>query len=89
MEQCSGLTGSFAAVKWYQVPGVASFPLASGKAVYATWELETNSITLSGASLDDSLLVRHEELHALLQSHGHPAEYFVTKCGSLVGPYID
>ncbi len=85
MQTCSGLTGKFADVHWYQVPKVDTFASTNGLPVYGLWILGLNAITIAGNHLNDSLTVRHEELHALLNAHGHPAEYFVTKCASLIG----
>ena len=80
-EQCSGLSGDFHALKFYQVPGVSTFPSAVGTVV-GLWAKDgrANQITLAGNYLDNELVVRHEMLHALLEREGHPTEYFVTKC---------
>jgi hypothetical protein len=81
-EQCSGLSGDFHNLKFYQVPGVTTFSSAVGTVV-GLWTKEgrENRITVAGDYLDNELVVRHEMLHALLEREGHPPEYFVTKCG--------
>lgn len=80
-EQCSGLSGDFQNLKFYQVPGVSTFPSPVGTVV-GLWSKEGrgNRITVAGNYLDNELVVRHEMLHALLEREGHPPEYFVTKC---------
>ncbi len=81
-EHCSGLSGNFSNIEFYQVPGVSTFPSAVGTVV-GLWNHDGNKnrITLAGNYLDNELVVRHEMLHALLERTGHPVEYFVTKCG--------
>jgi len=80
-EACSGLTGNFARVEWYQVPNVSTFQSRAGTVV-GLWENSAgrNRITIAGDYLDNELVVRHEMLHALLDRAGHPQEYFVTRC---------
>ena len=81
-EQCSGLTGDFSKLEFYQVPGVSTFSSPVGTVV-GLWNHagSANRITLAGNYLDNELVVRHEMLHALLERDGHPVEYFVTRCG--------
>ena len=84
VEQCSGKTGDFAAIAWYYVPGPAGFGVGSGADLVGIWQPEHHSITLAEYAREDSLVVTHEELHAILHRTDHPAEYFVQKCGNLV-----
>ena len=81
-EQCSGLSGDFSTLEFYQVPGVSTFASPVGTVV-GLWNRagSENRITLAGNYLDNELVVRHEMLHALLEREGHPVEYFVTRCG--------
>lgn len=81
-EQCSGISGDFSNLRFYQVPGAATFSSAVGTVVGLwTEDGRENRITLAGDYLDNELVVRHEMLHALLEREGHPPEYFVTRCG--------
>jgi len=84
VEQCSGKTGDFAAVSWYYVPGSAGFPSESGADVVGVWQPSRNAITLAEFARENSFVVAHEELHAILQTTDHPVEYFVQKCGNVV-----
>jgi hypothetical protein len=90
VESCAGfsglLSGSYSSVRWYQVPGATAFFLDGPEPIQGRWSADGNTITLAGRLVDDSMLVRHEELHALLRSGDHPSLYFVTRCGALVYP---
>jgi hypothetical protein len=83
-EQCSGLTGSLAAIQWYSVPG-ETFTLGADSLLDGTWFSKSNSILLAENSIDDGSTVRHEMLHALIGRGGHPAEMFRVRCGGYVG----
>lgn len=80
-EQCSGLSGNYTKLEFYQVPGVSTFSSPVGTVV-GLWNRSgiANRITIAGNYLDNELVVRHEMLHALLKQNGHPAEYFVNRC---------
>jgi hypothetical protein len=84
VEQCSGKTGDFNAVSWYYVPGQYTFSSGTGADLVAVWLPSRNAIVLAEFAREDSLVVTHEELHAILRRTDHPAEYFVQKCGNLV-----
>ena len=84
VELCSGKTGDFEAVSWYYVPGPGGFPSGSNPDLVGLWQPQHNSITLAQFVREDSSVVTHEELHAILERADHPAEYFVQKCGSLI-----
>lgn len=84
VEQCSGKTGDFAAISWYYVPGTGSFAVGSDPEVVGLWQASNHSITLAQFVREYAPVVRHEELHAILQRAGHPPEYFQDKCGSIV-----
>lgn len=83
-EACSGLHGNLDAVSWYTVPvdSLGSFEF-EGSEDYGIWFEDGNRIYLAADAVDNGRTVRHEMLHALLRSGGHPIEYFVTRCGAL------
>jgi hypothetical protein len=83
-EQCSGLRGELAAVKWYRVPDVAEFSFGDGSSVNGRWDPSENRIILAGKSEFRGDVVRHEMLHALLRQRGHPRADFVGGCGGIV-----
>lgn len=83
-EACSGLHGSFDAVQWYQIPDATTLQLPNGQVVNA---METNNRIVIAAGMDGLYsgdLVRHEMLHALLRTGGHPRDAFIGKCGGVV-----
>jgi hypothetical protein len=82
-EECSGVTGSFAAVSWYRVPGT-TIPLAEGTLVNGRWDARANRIVLAGNDELAGDLVRHEMLHALIRAPGHPRAEFISRCGGVV-----
>jgi hypothetical protein len=84
VEQCSGKTGDFTAITWYYVPGTGGFPVGSDPNVVGLWQPKLHAITLAQYVRENPDVLRHEELHAILNRVDHPAEYFVQKCGSLV-----
>jgi len=84
VEQCSGMTGDFAAISWYYVPGPGSFAAGSNPEIVGIWQQSHHSITLAEFVMEYAPVVRHEELHAILQRSDHPPEYFAQKCGSIV-----
>ena len=80
-KDCSGLAGDYAALKWYVVPSVSTFPTPRGPQV-GLWVEEhgQHRIVLAGNYSEHEMVVRHEILHALLGRSGHPPEYFVDRC---------
>lgn len=86
VEACSGRTGNFDAISWYFIPNVGVFTVGSNPNLTGYWQPYHHSITLAGFKVNVPDLVRHEELHAILRTVDHPAEYFVQKCGSIVSP---
>lgn len=81
-EACSGVTGDFASVRWYEVPH-ASQIVVDGRAVQGYWWSEDNRIVLASSEVLQGQLVRHEMLHALTGA-GHSHEYFIKRCGGVV-----
>jgi hypothetical protein len=83
-EECSGKSGNFADVGWYHVAGADMIPLGDGTSVNARWDASENRIILAGDTEFAGDLVRHEMLHALLRSGGHPRNAFIARCGGVV-----
>jgi hypothetical protein len=82
VEECSGKRRPLDAVRWYQVrPGELSI---RGESAAGAWFVSGNRIVLSSWVLREGGLVRHEMLHAILETGSHPAEYFERKCGAEV-----
>jgi hypothetical protein len=81
-EACSGRSGDLGAVHWYRVPG--SQFVDDGRVAAGAWNQSGNRILLAQKSLEQGPLVRHEMLHALLQSGRHPRSQFLGACASLV-----
>jgi hypothetical protein len=83
VEQCSGLSGSLAAISWFVVPG-NSVNDGTDSEVSGYWSKASNRIVLADAFRTNGPLVRHEMLHALIQDVGHPASYFQQQCAGIV-----
>jgi hypothetical protein len=83
-EQCSGLAGDFSKVKWYVVPGVTDLPLNGEGSIGGIWYAQGDRIVLADGQQLAGDLVRHEMLHALLQSGDHPRSAFVDHCEGTV-----
>jgi hypothetical protein len=82
-EACSGVTGPFQDVTFYEVPGVADFE-SEGRRVVGYWTSGGNRIVLAGDAVLDGGSVRHEMLHALIRIGGHPRDQFLEKCAGMV-----
>ena len=81
-EACSGLTGDFSSVHWFQLPGVSQF--AVHDTIYQSyWWQKGNRVLIVADKRLQGQLVRHEMLHAL-SGPLHRHEYFVDKCGGIV-----
>jgi hypothetical protein len=76
MEQCSGLRGSIDRQTFWKVE-------AMDRQAVARWY--PGRIVLTSLFVNDSLVVSHEMVHALIGRPGHPAEYFRRRCGDLMG----
>lgn len=85
LEACSGLSGDFDAVRFYVLPDRSSFTV-DGKTYWGYWSPQGNTITLAERWAMTEKLVKHEEMHALLQDTSHPAAYFNGACGDLSYP---
>ena len=82
-EACSGKTGDFSAIAWYEVPNSTTIDL-DGHEVAAYWSQAGNQIVLTGRGVMSGPVVRHEMLHALVRNGGHPRDQFLVRCGGLV-----
>jgi hypothetical protein len=82
-EACSALTGSLAAVSWYQTAEVVH-DTHSGDVIAGYWVPGSNRIVLTAAVMMSGGIVRHEMLHALLQRGGHPRGQFLGNCAGTV-----
>ena len=82
-EACSALTGSLAAVTWYQTPEVVH-DTHSGDVIAGYWVPGSNRIVLTTSVMMDGGIVRHEMLHALLKGGGHPRGQFLGNCAGTV-----
>ena len=86
LEECSGKLGDLSAVTWLSTPG---YLLRIEGAVYSGYWLRDRNAVIFGEDLLATAdrgghLIRHELLHALLQTGSHPTEYFGRKCRRLV-----
>lgn len=82
-EACSGVSGSFADVEWYQVPDGVPLEL-DGEPVSAYWSAGSNRVTVSSGLVRNGQIIRHEMLHALMKSKGHPRDAFLEACAGTV-----
>ena len=83
VESCSRLARPRNNVVWYAVPGTLRDP-NSGESVEGYYSRSGNRIVLRANSTLDGSGVRHEMLHALLRSRGHPRVAFLQNCGGVV-----
>ena len=84
IERCSGLTGDFARIRWYHVPGsLVSAPDAGGYAAAVTYP-SLHTIVIADFYANDTFVVRHEVMHDLADVTSHPPEWFDGRCGDLM-----
>lgn len=81
--ECAGVNGDLSAVQWYVVPDAQTLPV-DGRDVVAYWSQAGNQIVLTGPVVLEGGAVRHEMLHALLRTGGHPRDQFLGKCAGVV-----
>jgi hypothetical protein len=79
LEACSGRSGDVHAVAF---PNDSTIQVG-GETYWGYWIKNGDKIVLAGARADSEKLVKHEEMHALLQSALHPPAYFNGPCGDL------
>ena len=82
IEACSGLSGDVHAVAFYVVPNDSIIKVGS-ETYWGYWIKSGNKIVLAEKWAASEKLVKHEEMHALLQSPLHPPTYFNGPCGDL------
>ncbi len=81
-QKCSGLTGDFASVQWFVVHR-STIDLRDEQ-YDAYWYKSGNRIVVAERYVVNGGVIRHEMLHALLQSGRHPPEQFADRCGGVV-----
>ncbi|MDP1857685.1 MAG: hypothetical protein Q8K82_03390 [Gemmatimonadaceae bacterium] len=82
-ESCSGLSGSLTSVEWRSAPASA-LQAAEGAGTVAYWSSRDNRIVLATNAVTNGRIVRHEMLHALSRSRGHPTSLFRVQCAGVV-----
>ena len=82
VESCSGRRSTFESVTWYTIP-VGQLKV-KGEMAAGAWFPSGNRIVITDSWKREGALVRHEMLHAVLQTASHPAEFFQQKCGQVV-----
>ena len=85
LEACSGLSGDIHAVSFYVLPNDTTVKVGN-ESYWGYWIEAGDRIVLAGPWANDEKLVKHEEMHALLQSPLHPPAYFEGACGDLAYP---
>ena len=85
LEACSGLSGDIHAVSFYVLPNDSTVQVGN-ETYWGYWIDAGNRIVLAEPWVSNEKLVKHEEMHALLQSALHPPAYFEGPCGDLAYP---
>ena len=85
LEACSGLSGDIHAVSFYVLPNDTTVKVGN-ESYWGYWIEAGDRIVLAGPWTNNEKLVKHEEMHALLQSPLHPPAYFQGPCGDLAYP---
>ena len=85
LETCSGLSGDIRAVSFYVLPNDSTVQVGN-ESYWGYWIESGDRIVLAGPWVSNEKLVKHEEMHALLQSPLHPPAYFNGPCGDLTYP---
>ena len=80
-ERCASRASDLHQISWYVVPGAADLGQAAIQGEYFSG---SHRIVLAGRYIGVAGLVRHEMLHAILGTRGHPAEAFQRDCGGVV-----
>jgi hypothetical protein len=79
-EACSGRTGDMSQVAFYAVDSPSGAIALGQEKGHGWWIRDGNRIYLPANALSEEWLVRHEMLHALLQTGAHPTDQFVEAC---------
>jgi hypothetical protein len=83
VEGCSAQFGELSRVVWFDAPDDARL-VVNGHPVDGYWDSERNAIVVKHSSKLDGSFVRHEMLHSLIGSVGHPRHDFLEACGGVV-----
>jgi hypothetical protein len=89
MESCSGLRGSLNQIHWFATPSPLQNPENKEEYIEGYWSRASNRVVLISNDTVDGGTVRHEMLHALIRTGGHPRSMFLQKCGGLVDCGLD
>ena len=89
LESCSGLKGSLDQVQWFATTGPLQNPENGNEYLAGYWSRASNRIVLLSNDTIDGRTVRHEMLHALVRTGGHPRSMFLENCGGLVDCGLD
>jgi hypothetical protein len=89
IESCSGLTGSLSQIQWFATPSPLQNPDNAEEYIEGYWSRASNRIVLISNDTVDGRTVRHEMLHSLIRTGGHPRSMFLQKCGGLVDCGLD
>jgi hypothetical protein len=84
VESCSGFHGSLDQIQWYATAGPLRDPQNSDDPIVGYWSRASNRIVLVRDDTVEGAVVRHEMLHALVRSSGHPRSAFLENCGGVV-----
>jgi hypothetical protein len=84
VESCSGLSGSLENIQWYSTTSLLRDPNDNDETIAGYWSLAGNRIVLYQNDTIAGGVVRHEMLHALIRSAGHPRSAFLQACGGVV-----
>jgi hypothetical protein len=82
-EQCSGLRGDFASVRWSELPGAATMRVL-GEDAAGAWYPAARRVVLLPNYVYQGDVVRHEMLHALSRVRGHDRALFLGRCAGVV-----
>jgi len=85
LEACSGLSGDINRVAFYVIRDDSTIQVGA-ETYWGYWLKKGNRIVLAGPWAGNEKLVKHEEMHALLQSAVHSQAYFNGPCGDLIYP---
>lgn len=79
LSQCLGVSAPFERITW-SIVGGSDFPCATGRCA-AIWH-PGHRITLAANWLESELVVKHEMMHDLVLSAGHPSPPFNGPCSA-------